>query len=329
MLEHIGRSLGLFAENPLDQVVRSRAASVQPRKRLGKPVLQSLKSPTFSVAGMSALVAMVVFFAGCRPPDQITNYEAPKEHEPSNAAAQRERQRTLAAIIPVGDQAWFFKITGLDELVEKQAQPFRSLLDSVRFQAEKVAGEGVVQPVWELPDGWRSVAGDGGEAAALMRRFATVEIPVDGQTLELTVTPLPRPVGADEAYMLANVNRWRRQLQLPPLAADELAKNCETFEVDGKSVSLVNIQGPAPANSERPPIGASRPAGPVAQGAAFRGSQRLDQGARRRVQSRGVRGWDRRSAGAHHRQSGWWAHSRQREPLARPTRVRPLDAKTA
>jgi hypothetical protein len=65
---------------------------------------------------------------------------------------------------------------------------------------------------WTAPDGWKEVAGSG-------MRVATFQLPQTDGKAEVTVVALPGDVGGE----LANVNRWRSQLALPPIAEADLA----------------------------------------------------------------------------------------------------------
>lgn len=92
---------------------------------------------------------------------------------------------------------------------------------------------------WSLPDGWREQPGEG-------LRFATLEMEgpsEDGSrpALEMRVTPLG-PAARDP---LANVNRWRVQIGLAPIEASQLDDVARAIEIDGRTVHLVNMQGPA------------------------------------------------------------------------------------
>ncbi len=71
------------------------------------------------------------------------------------------------------------------------------------------APEGGLQ--WTLPAGWKQTAGGG------PMRYATLTAPVQGK-VEVTVIRLPGPAGGE----LANVNRWRNQIGLSPMAEAEL-----------------------------------------------------------------------------------------------------------
>jgi hypothetical protein len=74
--------------------------------------------------------------------------------------------------------------------------------------AERWTGDGIS---WQTPEGWTQKEGSS------EFRFAQIEM---GGGLTLVVSRFPGDVGGT----LANVNRWRGQLQLPPVAADDLEK---------------------------------------------------------------------------------------------------------
>ena len=64
---------------------------------------------------------------------------------------------------------------------------------------------------WTAPAGWKELAGNG-------MRVASFAVPADAGKAEATVVALPGDVGGE----LANVNRWRGQLALPPIAEADL-----------------------------------------------------------------------------------------------------------
>ena len=66
---------------------------------------------------------------------------------------------------------------------------------------------------WKTPAGWKELAGNG-------MRAASFELPksIPGKA-EVTVVALPGGVGGE----LANVNRWRGQIALPPIEETALA----------------------------------------------------------------------------------------------------------
>jgi len=64
---------------------------------------------------------------------------------------------------------------------------------------------------WTAPAGWKEIAGSG-------MRVASFEPPKTAGNAEVTVVALPGDVGGE----LANVNRWRGQLALAPIAEADL-----------------------------------------------------------------------------------------------------------
>jgi hypothetical protein len=56
---------------------------------------------------------------------------------------------------------------------------------------------------------------------------------------ELAVTAFPGDVGGEAA----NVNRWRGQIQLPPLGEAEVAANITRLEANGLNIAVVDLAG--------------------------------------------------------------------------------------
>jgi len=93
-----------------------------------------------------------------------------------------------------------------------------------------------------LPDGWK-------EKPLTQMRVASFEVSGKGKTADVSVIPLGGMSGGD----LANVNRWRGQVSLPPITDDDLAKLTESVAITGKPSGLYDIAGTSPGsgNSER------------------------------------------------------------------------------
>jgi len=89
--------------------------------------------------------------------------------------------------------------------------------------------------VWTAPASWQV-----GPPAAM--RKGTYLIPGEaGASAELAITAFPGDVGGD----LANVNRWRGQIQLPPITAAELPAVLDRFQVNGLDVAVVDLLAPS------------------------------------------------------------------------------------
>jgi hypothetical protein len=80
-------------------------------------------------------------------------------------------------------------------------------------------------------------------------RKATFIIPgaTPGEQAELAVTAFPGDVGGN----LANVNRWRGQLQLPPIEAAALPAALTHIDINTLHVDLVELIGPESAQRKR------------------------------------------------------------------------------
>ena len=83
--------------------------------------------------------------------------------------------------------------------------------------------------IWEKPDAWIPSEGSS-------MRLASFAIPYSGGSGDLSVTQLSGTGGGIEA----NVNRWRRQLNLEPLSLIEVEKNI--IARDGKLGTIRMIQ---------------------------------------------------------------------------------------
>ena len=85
---------------------------------------------------------------------------------------------------------------------------------------------------WTAPAGWKEVAGSG-------MRVASFALPKTAGKVEVTVVALPGDVGGE----LANVNRWRGQLALPPVAESDLAPSRVTVKTKLGSVFVYDFTG--------------------------------------------------------------------------------------
>jgi len=224
-----------------------------------------------------SLVLCGIALAGCGgDPPQVTRYRAVKPQvlweanhvdrddvgaahatpgTPVTPSRPARPTRMLAAAVPQGKLTWFFKLTGPPADVAKQREPFEQLVRSIRF-------EGAGPPAWTLPDGWRR-----DERPTSAMRFATLRTAKDDGAdggeggLEISVIPLPSDEDDPAGYLLSNVNRWRGQLGLPRLEAEQLADETERLELEGASATLVDFTGRSAAGG-RPmagPFAAERP----------------------------------------------------------------------
>lgn len=134
----------------------------------------------------------------------------------------------LAAILPLDSETWYFKLTGPSgKLRDRGATVFTEFLGGIRVGQQQTA-PAPAMPVIHVsaPEGWEISPGGSMRAASFAVKGAA------GATADVSVIPLPGNSGS----VLDNVNRWRGQLQLPPLAADDDPALGST--IDGKAGTL-------------------------------------------------------------------------------------------
>ena len=85
---------------------------------------------------------------------------------------------------------------------------------------------------YTLPDSWQ-------EKPTTEMRVASLGISENGKSADVSVIPLGGMAGGD----LLNVNRWRGQVGLQPLADDDLQKFAERVEIAGQPADLYDIAG--------------------------------------------------------------------------------------
>ena len=162
------------------------------------------------------------------------------------------KSRILAVALYREDTAWFFKMTGDDELVAQQKPAFVEFLKSLQFAAagaqpmalppshppigpvgaEPAAAGNPGKPNWTVPAGWKEEP----PTQMLIAKFVATE--ADARA-EITVSAFPGDVGG----MLANVNRWRQQLGLPEIGGADLPKTVSEVAAQGGKATLVELAG--------------------------------------------------------------------------------------
>lgn len=156
------------------------------------------------------LAACSFGLCACRQP-KVEAYRVPKDPEPpATASADAASAASPAAAAPAA------------------AAPQSAMANTAVATA---AGPGLT---WTAPAGWTSKQG------SAMRK-ATYGIKADGATgeAELAITAFPGDVGGE----LANVNRWRGQIQLPPVGANDLGTVVTRVEHNGLTFAVVDFAG--------------------------------------------------------------------------------------
>ncbi len=192
--------------------------------------------------------------------------------------------RILGAIVPVSGSAWFFKAMGPDAVVASQRDAFNHMISSIRAvtpSAEAATGAAPAAPLppdAAMPNdathagiGGGAVASSGlpgmpgmvgdvpppsaagfsftapeGWQAQPTTPFRVVNFAIPGPGVpaaEFYVTPLGGMAGGE----LANVNRWRGQLGLAPVAEADLAGLSTTVTGPAGTFTVFDIASTGPA----------------------------------------------------------------------------------
>ena len=101
---------------------------------------------------------------------------------------------------------------------------------------------------WSAPARWKP------KPPAAMRKGSYAVPGADGAEADLSITAFPGDVGGE----LANVNRWRGQIQLPPLSEGDLATATTRLNANGLEFVVVDSVSPS-ANKPTRIIGAMVP----------------------------------------------------------------------
>jgi hypothetical protein len=164
------------------------------------------------------------------PQEAAANEQAGGDKD--EAAASKPADAKPKAASDTAQQAWFFKLVGPIAHVDAVASTFDQFVGSVRTSKEG-------RPTWTLPEGW--VEDKSGRASGFGRE-ATIRIGEGTSQLELAVSKLPMQADKFNSWLLVNVNRWREQMKLPPIALTELDEQAKPRPGEPRSF-IVDLQG--------------------------------------------------------------------------------------
>lgn len=231
--------LALAARDPLENVNRWRGQiGLDP---IGQSELGSvMKSAT--VAGFPVeIVNMTGVAMEGKPPGQI-----------------------LAAMLTTDSQVWFFLMLDKAERVAKHAAAFEAFIRDLHMSGDPEptahGGNPAAAAPGGMPPGGASAAPPGAPAGETMTwtapadwardatagdmRVATFKLP--DAAGEVTITKFPGDVGG----LMANINRWRKQLDMPPVSSPA-EQPAESMSVAGQAAQLYDIVQPGAAATRK------------------------------------------------------------------------------
>jgi len=150
----------------------------------------------------------------CRRDDRIETCRVPKGAELAMPMASQ-------ASAPIGDAVPEMNVMGAEMGLTAAASP------------NEIA--------WKTPKGWVE------QAPSAIRLGSFIIKGENGQTADISVVPLSGEAGGD----LANINRWRGQIHLPPITPAELTQNSQTISPGGRSMLWVDFVGAEPLMQSR------------------------------------------------------------------------------
>lgn len=172
---------------------------------------------------------------------------------PNRGGDSDHASRMLTAYLHQTNRTWFFKLAGPAHLVETEKASFLHFLESVNFSKihqelqsrsprqtasptlQTAAPQSRELPRWKAPASWQSAPP---KSAVQLARFH-ISHPQEGDA-ELTVSIL----SGDGGGLLPNVNRWRGQIELPPMESELLDDVTRQLDLDGERKGvLVDMTG--------------------------------------------------------------------------------------
>ena len=169
------------------------------------------------------LAAAALVLVGCRD-KQVTAYRVPKEkeaekHFPGDGHDHGE-QKGGAAAAPA------------------QTAPASGGNNMANTAVATTSGAALT---WTAPPHWQAKSG------SAMRKGTFIITGEGNATAELAITAFPGDVGGE----VANVNRWRGQIQLAPLPEAQVPGSITRVEANGLKIGVVDIVNPAGATPTR------------------------------------------------------------------------------
>ena len=163
------------------------------------------------------LLGCTVVLAACNKPE-IQSYKVPKETPPSAAPAMASSGGGGAMPAPAG------------------AASARGSMASTPVAT--ASGPGLT---WTAPKHWNELP-----ATQMRRGNFTVKAEGVAGEAELTITTFPGDVGGE----LANINRWRGQVELPSITQAQVEASTQHLDRNGLHLTVVELAGGG-ANAKR------------------------------------------------------------------------------
>jgi hypothetical protein len=178
-----------------------------------------------------SLVAAALVVVGC---NQSESTSQPAPVAPS-APSSENVAKTQPAALPPGHP----DMSGMSTQGLPPGHPGMGVMGAL---PPGVAANGP-NPEWTVPKDWAVGSG------SAMRRATFVVKGSDGQSAEVVVSSFPGDVGG----LVANINRWRGQIGLGPIAPDEVSGMTSDLMVNGVKATVVDFKADSAPADKAPP----------------------------------------------------------------------------
>ncbi|QDS88370.1 hypothetical protein EC9_25600 [Rosistilla ulvae] len=222
-------------------ILKSRGDALSRDANFGN-ALTPKKSNTLPLPGNMrslGLCLLMLLHVGCGSSDQITTYTIPTEVPESLI----QQDRMLGGIVPATQKVWFYKLVADVDSVAEIESDFKKWVQQLKYE------DGV--PQLDVPDDWKRISPG-------MMQHAKFQIPAGERVIEMSVAELGNNGDWDE-QVLANVNRWRGQMALPPETGQYAGGEALTVENPPSEsqpiwVSIDGVFKSGPSMGGRPPM---------------------------------------------------------------------------
>lgn len=186
---------------------------------------RSVGAPMRSPFARAALLAFPLLLAACRDPE-VVSYKIPKETDP-DPTATAAHAHAAAGVNPGAAANPSAPAAPAGAPAAAPAAGSSADKNMANTAVATASGAGLA---WTAPANWQAKPG------SAMRK-GSYAITGEGGTADMAITAFPGDVGGE----VANVNRWRGQIQLPPVSESEVAKAITRLEANGLKIAWVEL----------------------------------------------------------------------------------------
>ena len=165
------------------------------------------------------MLKFLLFFLlfSCFQKHSVSIVKEPKSKVAKNQLANMNNA-IFAATINQGKHSWFFKLNGHKEKVIKDKENFLNFVKTLKMKKGQL--------VWKVNENWERLIPKNKVHKYLFRL---------NNGSELSISQLPY------SNILNNVNRWRKQINQPPITLNTLREQLQLIQLGNITVHYIEI----------------------------------------------------------------------------------------